>query len=219
MKEYYGLLKKSKLFHGITEEEMDHMMGCLMAVEKKYKKNEFIYRVGDKITSVAFVIEGSVHVIKEDYWGNQYIITEIPKGQIFGETYACLENSNIEVNAVAAKDCEILMLELNRILNTCPKACNYHTKLISNLVNVIALKNKVLTGKMEHISQRNTKDKILSYLSEISLREGSSSFEIPFNRQQLADYLAVDRSALSKELCKLRDEEVLSFNKNYFELK
>ena len=111
------------------------------------------------------------------------------------------------------------MLELNRILNTCPKACNYHTKLISNLVNVIALKNKVLTGKMEHISQRNTKDKILSYLSEISLREGSSSFEIPFNRQQLADYLAVDRSALSKELCKLRDEEVLNFNKNYFELK
>lgn len=216
MKEYYNLLKNSKLFTGITESELEVMMSCLGSVEKKYMKGEFIYRAGDKVTSIAFVVEGNVHIIKEDYWGNQHIITEIPMGQMFGETYACLEGGNIEVNAIAVKDTVIIMMEVRNILNSCEKACGHHNKLISNLVQVMAQKNKNLTDKMEHMSQRTTKDKLLSYLSEQSLKAGSPKFQIPYNRQQLADFLAVDRSAMSKELCKLRDEGLLEFERNNF---
>lgn len=219
MERYFKLLKNSKLFYGIAEAEMGSMLSCLSASKQSYQKGECIFRRGEHIHHVAMLLEGYIHIQKEDYWGNLSILSEIQEGEIFGEVYACLGNDEILNNAVAVKPSIVLFLDVNRILTMCPSACRFHGRLIRNLLSVIASKNKILTQKLEHMSQRTTREKLLSYLSEQSLRAGCPSFVIPFNRQQLADFLSVDRSAMSNELCRMRDEEILLFDKNHFTLK
>lgn len=140
------------------------------------------------------------------------ILSEISAGEIFGEVYACPGNEEILNNAVAVRQSTVLFLDINRILTVCPSACRFHGRLIRNLLSVIASRNKILTQKLSHMSQRTTREKLLSYLSEQSLREGCSY------RQQLADFLSVDRSAMSNEFCKMRDEGILAFDKNHFVL-
>lgn len=201
------------------EAEMEPMLKCLSAASRSYQKGECVFWRGERITSVAMLLEGCIHIRKEDYWGNLSILNEISEGEVFGEVYACLGNDEILNDAVAVKPSVVLFLDINRILTMCPSSCRFHARLIRNLLSVIASKNKMLTQKLEHISQRTTREKLLSYLSEQSLRAGCPSFDIPFNRQQLADYLSVDRSAMSNELCKMRDEGILLFEKNHFTLK
>ena len=219
MKNYLNVLTKSPLFSGITENEIESMLSCLSAITKLYNKNQFVFRLGESISSVGMVLSGSVHILKEDFWGNRSILSEVGPGQLFGETYACVQTESLGVSVVAAEPTEVLFMDIRKIMGTCSSACEFHTRLIRNLISALAGKNLMLTGKMEHMAQRTTREKILSYLSSESQKNASSSFEIPFNRQQLADYLAVDRSALSKELCRLRDEGVLAFQKNSFKLK
>lgn len=219
MKKYLKLLKNTKLFEGITEAEIETVLGCLSACVMSYKKGDIVFHRGERITSVALLLEGGIHIQKEDYWGNLSILNEISEGDIFGEVYACLGNDKILNHAVAVKPSVVLFLDVGRILTLCPSACRFHGRLVQNLLSVLALKNKMLTQKLEHMSQRTTREKLLSYLSEQSLRTGSSSFTIPFNRQQLADFLSVDRSAMSNELSKMRDEGILLFEKNHFVLK
>lgn len=218
MKKYLTLLKSTKLFQDIEETEIESMLDCLSAYAQIYQKGECIFHRGERITSVAMLLEGCIHIQKEDYWGNLSILSEISAGEIFGEVYACLGNEEILNNAVAVRQSTVLFLDISRILTICPSACRFHGRLIRNLLSVIASKNKILTQKLSHMSQRSTREKLLSYLSEQSLRTGCSSFDIPFNRQQLADFLSVDRSAMSNELCKMRDEGILAFDKNHFVL-
>lgn len=217
--EYIGILRKTPLFQGISDQEVESVLHCLSARFETYKKENFIYRTGDTITSLGLVLSGSVHIIKEDFWGNKSIIAVLPVGGIFAETYACVAAEPLEVSVVAASDCTIIFLNVKKILSVCSSACEFHTHLIHNLLSALAAKNLMLTKKMEHISKRTTREKLLSYLSNESLKANSSSFEIPFNRQQLADFLSVDRSAMSNELSKLRDEDIIDFSKNHFTLK
>lgn len=219
MIENLALLKRTKLFYGITENEMGAMLECLSAAKHSYKKGDYVFRRGERIASVAVLLEGRVHIQKVDYWGNQSILSEVSEGELFGEVYACLGGEEILNNAVAVKPSVVLFLDINRILTMCPSGCRFHERLVRNLLAVLASKNRMLTQKLEHMSQRTTREKLLSYLSEQSLKKGSSSFDIPFSRQQLADFLSVDRSAMSNELCKMRDEGILQFDKNHFELK
>ena len=219
MEKYITLLRNSKLFQGIDEKEITSMLGCLSAVRRNYHKGETVFQRGERIDSVALLLEGSIHIQKEDYWGNLSILNEITEGEIFGEVYACLGSEEILNNAVAVKDSEVLFLDVKRILTMCPSACPFHGRLIRNLLSVMALKNKMLTQKLEHMSKRTTREKILSSLSEQSQRTGSPVFDIPFNRQQMADFLSVDRSAMSAELGRMRDEGILSFERSHFELK
>lgn len=218
MEQYISILKQAKLFDGMSGEEIAQILRCLSAVIKSYKKGDNIFHRGDHIAAVAMLLSGMVHIQKEDYWGNRSILSEITEGEMFGEVYACLKTESIENNAVAAKPCTILFLDINRILSTCPSACPFHSRLIRNLLSVVAQKNQMLTRKLSHISQRTIKEKLLSYLSEQSMKAGSAAFTIPFNRQQLADYLSVDRSALSAQLCKMQEEGILRFHRNHFEL-
>ena len=197
MKKYLKLLKRSKLFYGITEEEIASMLECLSATSQCYQKGEYVFRREERISAVAMLLEGGVHIQKEDYWGNLSILNKISEGEIFGEVYAALGGEEILNNAVAVKPSVVLFLDMNRILTMCPSSCRFHGQLIRNLLSVIASKNKMLTQKLEHMSRRTTREKLLSYLSEQSLRAGCASFDIPFNRQQLADFLSVDRSAMS----------------------
>ncbi|HIR75796.1 MAG TPA: Crp/Fnr family transcriptional regulator [Candidatus Choladousia intestinipullorum] len=218
MKKYLQLLKHSKLFQGISETEIEPMLSCLSAVTCSYEKGEFVFRQGEQITGIAVLLSGCVHIQKEDYWGNLSILNEITEGEVFGEVYACLGNEELLNHAVAVKPSVVLFMDVNRVLTVCPSACRFHGLLIRNLLNVMAFKNKMLTQKLQHMSQRTTREKLLSYLSEQSLKAGSPSFTIPFNRQQLADFLAVDRSAMSNELGKMRDEGLLQFDRSHFVL-
>lgn len=219
MKKYLKLLANTKLFAGITEEEIESMLHCLSAVTRNYQKGNYIFRKGEPVTGIAMLLNGCIRIQKEDYWGNLSILGEITEGEIFGEVYACLGNENIINDVVAVKPGVVLFLDINRILTTCPSACPFHGRLIQNLLSAIAWKNKILTQKLEHMSQRTTREKLLSYLSEQSQKAGGPVFDIPFNRQQLADFLSVDRSAMSNELCKMRDEGILEFQRNHFILK
>jgi CRP-like cAMP-binding protein len=164
------------------------------------------------------LLEGEIHIQTEDYWGNQTIISEINPGNIFAESYALMPQTPIAVNAVAITDCTVLFMSAQNTLSPCCNVCTFHAQLIQNFAKALARKNLHLTGKLEQMSQRTTRNKLLAYLSTQSLKTKNASFDIPFNRQQLADYLAVDRSAMSNELSKLRDEGLLEFHKNQFKL-
>lgn len=219
MKKHLNLVKQSRLFYGITEPEIESMINCLSATTRSFQKGECIFRRGESITSAAMLLEGSIHIQKEDFWGNLSILNTISEGELFGEVYACLDGDEMMYDAIAVKPCTVLFLDMNRVLTMCPSACPFHGRLIRNLLSVVASKSRLLTHKLEYMSQRTTREKLLSYLSEQSLRTGSPSFDISFNRQQLADFLSVDRSAMSNELCKMRDKGILLFEKNHFLLK
>lgn len=219
MKKTIDVIINSKLFKNISESETELMLNCLSASEKKYKKGQIILKRGDCINDIYMVLSGEVYILRDDYWGNQNILTEIGEGEIFGETYACIGNLPLQVNAEAAKDCIVMELNLKKVLTVCSASCKFHTGLIQNLIAVLAEKNFLLTNKLECLSERTTRDKVMSYLYMQSQKNGSNEFNISFNRQQMADFLAVDRSAMSKELSKLRDEGILEFKKNHFYLK
>ena len=219
MENYYSVLKYSTLFWGIDEKDFTALMDCLGGLKRTFKKDEVIFQRGDVIHHVGVVVQGSVCIVQDDFWGNRSILGNVEVGGLFGEVYACLPQE-IMANMVLAKEkSEILFLDMRRITTTCTSSCNFHSRLIHNLLKAIAEKNLSLTQKIRHTSKRTTRDKILSYLSAQSEKAKSSSFQIPFNRQQLADYLAVDRSAMSSALGKLKEEGMIEFHKNHFILK
>ena len=158
-------------------------------------------------------------MMKEDVWGNVMILGEACTGDLFGEVYACAGVKLLEVGVVAKTDVKVLFLDIQKVLTVCSNGCEFHSKIIRNLLSSIAERTLEMTRKVEHMSQRSLRDKVLSYLSSEAVRAGSKEFTIPFNRQQLAEYLSVDRSALSAELGKMRDEGMLEFWKNQFKLK
>lgn len=219
-KEYMKILKQTRLFAAFTEAEISELLDVLRAKTADYAKGSFIYREGQKDVPSAIVLTGSVHIIKEDFWGNRAILSEISAGEMFAETYACIPGEAFAVSAAAAENCSCIFLDFSGILSE--KSGSEATagrRLLINLTRILAGKNLFLTKKIEHITQRSTRQKLLSYLSEVQRRAGSSAFDIPFDRQELADFLAVDRSAMSAELSRLRRDGVLEYRKNHFLLK
>lgn len=206
------------LFQGILDEEIQSMYACLGATEKRYKKGQTIWHNGKPVREIANIREGMVYIKTHDMWDHEEIIGEAEAGEMFGEAYACA-GKPLGVDVVAGTDCFISFLSVGKILTPCGKACAYHTKLISNLLSIMAAKNLALTEKIKDISPRTIRKRVISYLERESVERKSISFEIPFNRQQLADYLCVDRSALSATLSNLAKEGVLYCDKSSFILK
>ena len=215
----YGFLKKTSLFRGTSEEELPTLLDCLAPTTREYAKNELILRQGEDVSAVGLVLSGRAQVIEEDFWGNRSILADAWPGDLFAEAYAFLPGERLRVSVVAAEPTSVMLLDAKRMLEVCSSACRFHTRLVQNILAESARKNLALTRKVSHMSKRSTREKLLSYLSGQALGAGSDAFEIPFNRQQLADYLCVDRSAMSSELCKMRDEGLLVFDKNRFQLK
>ena len=218
MKKYISLLKRTKLFSGVGEDDILSMLNCLNAAVREYNKSEYAFRQGEYIRNLMMLAEGRLHIQKEDYWGNLNILNEIRPGEIFGEAYIVPNSGTLMNDVIAAETSTVLFFDMERILTVCPSACPFHTQLIKNMFYTISDKNKSLVQKLSYMSERSTREKLLSYLSDEAKRQNSSSFSIPFNRQQLADFLSVDRSAMSNELCKLRDEGMLDFHKSKFTL-
>lgn len=150
------------------------------------------------------MLEGTAHIIKEDFWGNRVILGPSGPGQLFAESYACLGSENLAVSVVAATTARVMFLDVVSLFQSCTTACDFHTRMIRNLTRVLAGRNLMLTQKVEHMAQKTTREKLLSYLSGEAQRAGSASFSIPYDRQELADYLSVDRSAMCTELSKLQ---------------
>lgn len=218
MENIIKVIQNTALFKNISASNISTLLNCVSARIKYYKKDEFILHSGDIINTLGIVIEGRILIIKEDFWGNRSILSEITKGNSFAETYAILPNIPLEISVMASSDCSIIFLEINKLLQVCNSSCDFHSTLIKDLLIDVASKNLILTRKIEHMSQKTIREKVLSYLSLESQKNKSESFNIPFNRQQLADYLSVDRSALSNELSKLSQEGIIYFKKDKFTL-
>ena len=210
------LLAGTMLFQGIREHEIEAMLTCLSAEERTYGKDAYIYRAGDVTGRLGVVMEGAVNIIKDDVWGNRKIIENIGGGQIFGETYACLKGEPLMVDVQASERSRILFMDVNRILTTCSSSCDFHNRLIRSLMYVLAGKNLMLTKKMDIITPKSLRERVMVYLSQESVKQGCRTVTVPFNRQQMADYLSVDRSALSAELSRMQRDGVISYENNRF---
>lgn len=219
MQDFLPILRNTALFSGIAEQEITEMLTCLDAKVTTYSKGQYILRSGDIVESLGLMLCGNAFIILEDFWGNRNILSSIGQGQSFAETFACTSNTIVNVNVVAESACTVLFLNVNRILTVCPTSCTYHNQVIRNLLSDLANKNLRFNEKLTHLGQRTTRAKLLSYLSLEAQKQNSFAFDIPFSRQQLADYLFVERSGLSLELCKMRDDGLLEFHKNHFVLK
>ncbi len=218
MKEFVSVLKRTKLFSGVGEEDISAMLSCLGARLLTYKKGEYVLRQGEHLSDILVLAEGSLHIQRDDYWGNRSILGHVGPGEIFGEAYVAPESGTLMNDVIAVENSAVYFFDVRRVISTCSSACRFHTLVVQNLFFAISEKNRGLVRKLDHISRRTTREKLLSYLSEEAKKQNSASITIPFNRQQFADYLSVDRSAMSNELCKMRDEGLLEFEKNRFKL-
>ena len=219
MKDFLPVIRSSQLFSGISEAEIIAMLSCLEAKKEEYSKETLILRAGDTTNSLGLVLKGSVLVIQEDIWGNRNILSKAGAGQTYAAAYACAPESVMNVSVMAETPVTVMLLNVKRILNVCSSSCEHHSRIIRNLLGELAEKNLAVSEKLTHMGQRTTRAKLLSYFSAEAQRIGKYEFDIPFSRQQLADYLAVERSGLSIELGKMQNEGILTFRKNHFVLK
>ncbi len=219
MRDFLPIIRTSQLFAGISDEELLIMLNCLGAKKLSYPKDAFLLRAGDTVDSISLVLSGNVLIIQEDIWGNRNIISKAGPGQTFGSAFACAPGVRINAAVSAETPVTILSMDVKRVLNVCSAACAHHNAIIRNLLGELAGKNLAFNEKITHMGQRSTRAKLLSYFSAEAKRHGSYEFDIPFSRQQLADYLAVERSGLSLELGKMSREGLIEFNKNHFKIK
>ena len=213
-----AFLAGTQLFHGIREDEVLQMLPCVGAREKKFKKGELVLRAGEAVHEVGLVVSGSVNIVANFYWGASSIFGHIAVGDMFAENYAAIPGRELLNDVVAAEDTEVVMLDMRKLLTTCSHACPFHQRTIDNLLRILAQKNLNLSRRMMHTAPKTIRGRLLSYLSEQASEAGSPHFTIPFSRQQLADYLGVDRSALSNELSKMAGEGLIDYRKNEFTL-
>lgn len=218
MKENIKILKMSPLFQGVEDNDLEAMLSCLGATDRKYRKNDVILLAGTKVTSVGILIEGNAQITRDDAEGNRAILSELEKADLFAEAYVAAGSMEVPITVIATSDSRIVWIPFNKIVGTCSSACGFHRTLVQNMMRVIAVKNIWMNEKMRILSCKTTKEKLMTYLSDYSERVGKNKFKIPFSRNELADFLSVDRSAMSRELGKLRDEGYLNYHKNEFEL-
>lgn len=218
MKKYIDILRSCSLFAGIEDQNLIAILHCLGASTLSIPKNGTILHEGDTAKNVGIILSGEAQIVRDDYYGNRCILARISPSELFGETFACAEITSLPVSVIATQDSEIMMINCHRITKSCHNACDFHNKMIFNLLKVVAAKNMILNQKIEVTSKRSTREKLMTYLLQQAKMQKSEHFTIPYNRQELADFLEVDRSGLSAEISKLRKEHILTCRKNEFTL-
>lgn len=212
------ILLKCKLFENIENDKTQSMLKCFELQEKTFSKNQSIYKAGDEVKNIGIVLSGSVSIRNDDFWGNSTLISCIGEGEIFAETYACVPLQKLMIDVTANENTSIAFININRILSPCAECCENHTQVLLNLLLICAEKSINLSKRILHTSSKTIRGRVLSYLSSESVSKGTQKFEIQFNRQQMADYLGIDRSALSAELSKMKNEGIIDFHRNTFRL-
>ncbi len=212
------LLQSVPLFSGMQKEDILRILGCLNAREQRHQAGELILLAGEQAGSVGILLRGRAQVVREDYAGNRTILTQLAPGELFAEVFACASGGarKLPISVLSVSESEVLLLDYRRIIASCTSACAYHTKLIENMLSVLANKSLLLNRRLGHLSKRTTREKLLSYLEEQAALHNSRCFSIEFNRQELADYLCVERSAMSAALGKLQAEGFVRYQKNRF---
>ncbi|MDQ0204999.1 Crp/Fnr family transcriptional regulator [Pectinatus haikarae] len=214
----FSFISKTELFIGLTAVETEHVLSCSQAKIKNYQKGEYIYHSGNKIDTICIVLLGGVHIVYNDAWGNENILNRVTRGQMFAENNACSDEI-LFTNAVAAETSTILFLYTEKLLYPCHAICAYHSKVIRNMFLSLGTENIKLKRKISHTTSRSLRQRIISFLSFQATEQKSFCFKINFNRQQLADYLCVDRSAMSNELSKMKKDGLINYEKNVFWIK
>lgn len=215
----WNIVKHSKLFTSIKEEDANFVMKCFNGRKKTFKKNEIILEYEKNVNEVGIVVSGSVNISRYDYWGKRHIVDVLFPSDSFGESYAVLPDSISDLEVEANMDSEIIFMTFDSMITMCSNLCTFHKQFLINLLATVAEKNIYLNEKLRHVTQPTLREKILSYLSSEAIKNHSSSFKIPLNRQEMADYLNADRSALSNELSKMKKSGIIDYNKNCFQIK
>lgn len=218
MKNFFDILRRCPLFYNIDDKNLTAILGCLGAKKIFYRKNETVFAEGDPAKYIGVVLSGRVQVERVDYYGNRSLLGNVEPSQLFAEAFACGKTEILPVSVVAMEDTEVLLIDCNRLVHTCSNACEFHSQLILNLLKIVANKNIHLNQKSEIISKRTTREKLWAYLMLLAKENSSNTFTVPFNRQELADYLEVDRSGLSSEIGKMVKEGVLECHRSKFKL-
>lgn len=209
----------SPLFDGISPEDRVAMLGCIGYHIGTFRKGEILGFENENINHIGIIISGAVDMVKEDIWGNKTLLVRMRKNELFGETFACGSDNSSLVTFLVSENAKILFVPFSRVMRSCTMACAFHHRLIENMVGIIAAKNRDLMRKVEVISQRTIREKLLIYLSIQAQMQDARYFEIPLGRVELAEYLCVDRSALTRELVKMKEEGLIDYDKNCFQIK
>ena len=211
------ILTECALFHGLREAQIREMLPCLSARQSRFRRGQFLLRAGDRVAFAGILLSGEAEVLQEDFWGNRNLLAAVGPGDLFAEAFACAHAVS-PVSVLCKTDGSVLYLNVRAVFSPCEKACAQHKALSQNLIRVLAEKNMQLNEKAGFLSQRTTREKLLAYLSAQARRAGSASFRIPFDRQQLADFLSVNRSAMSAELLRMQREGLLCADRSSFTL-
>ena len=219
MKKYFEILSQCPLFQGIEQQDLDDIIGCLNGKTVDVPKGTPVFLEGEPARFVGVVLLGTVQVIREDYYGNRSVMTVLQSGDLFAEVFSCTGYETMPVSAIALTDSEVLLLDCRRVFTSCSGSCHFHNQLLKNLLQGMAQKNLALTRKIRYMSQKTTKDKLMAYLLDQAKQQDSREFVIPHNRQSLADYLGVERSAMSVEISKLKKSGQIDTRGSWFCLK
>ena len=208
----------SPLFQGIRPEELDTMLGCIGYHIGTFPRGDIVAFEAENIRHIGIVLSGAVDMVKEDLWGNKTMLVRSRRNEVFGETFACGSDNLSVVTFLVSEDARILFIPFDRVMHSCTMACRFHHRLIENMVRIIANKNRDLMRKVEVVSKRTIREKLLSYLSIQAQVHQSRYFEIPLGRLELAEYLCVDRSALTRELAKMKEDGLIDYDRNHFRI-
>lgn len=212
------LVKSCPLFRGIDPTDLGGMLKCMSAREIEPERGEFIMTTPGSAPLMGVVLAGEVEMISEDYFGKKSLLTVLPVGSVFGESYSCVKARNRTIAYQASGKCRVLLLDYDRILHACKLVCRFHHRMIENMVELIAEKNLELIEKLEVTSRTSIREKLLTYLTRQAERTGSATFQVPMGRTELAEYLCTDRSAMTRELSRMREEGLIDFDKRTFTL-
>jgi len=218
MIEFYNIFKTVGLFKDIKASELESLMICMGAYTKKVKKGKILLLAGSKPQYIGVVLAGQINIVRDDYDGNRSLLAAITPGQIFAEALCCAGIPESPVTVFAAVDSIVLLMGFSRIMQTCPSSCSFHTRLIGNMLGLLAQKNLMLQSRIEIIGLKSVRAKVLLYLESFFPKRGEE-ITIPFNREELANFLCIDRSALSHELARMKNDGLIEYRKNVFVIK
>lgn len=217
-KQYLSAISNNPLFSNIERADLNNLLSCIQSYVKHIPARGYIFLAGGKSEGIGILLRGKARVVKEDIFGNRMIISDVVPGEIFGEILACAGIDEMPTSVEAETECDVLIMNYQKIITTCSSSCEFHNMLIKNMLQILAQKNLYLTRKNDILSSRTTRERIMNFLKSIADEKGSLSFDIPYNRQELADFLSVNRSAMTRELIKMKEAGLIDFHKNQFTL-